>query len=115
MNLEEFISLALTEIVMGVANARENVAKHGALVGSDKVYGPATVAKLFCDEHGRTVSFVEFDIALSKGSSEDTKGGIGVFLGSIGLGVQGVSRGEETAHSRIKFTVPLVLPGAIDQ
>ena len=111
MNLREFIREALTEIVSGVAEARISAAEHGALVGSDQVYGYTKEAKILTDNNGRTVSLVEFDIALAAADARDTKGGIGVFLGSVGLGSQGASHGETSSNSRIKFSVPVVLPG----
>jgi len=113
MNLREFIREALVEIVAGVADARTEVAEHGALIGSDQVYGYTKEAKIITDDKGRTVSLVEFDIALANADSKDTKGGIGVFLGSVGLGSQGASHGETSSNSRIKFAVPVVLPGKV--
>jgi hypothetical protein len=46
MNLHEFIREALVEIISGVADARTAAAEHGALVGSDKVYGPTSAAMI---------------------------------------------------------------------
>ena len=111
MNLREFIREALVETVAGVAEARSEASKHGALIGSDPLFGNTKEAKILNDCNGRTVSFIEFDIALANTDSKETKGGIGVFLGSVGLGSQGVSHGETSSNSRIKFSVPLVFPG----
>jgi len=111
MNLQEFIKTALAEIVAGVAEARIEGEKHGASIGSNKVYGYLQEAKIITDAKSRPVTNVEFDIALAEGSATDTKGGIGVFLGTIGLGSQGASHGEASSHSRIKFSVPIVFPG----
>jgi len=110
MKLKEFINAALSEIVEGVAVARTEVEKFGATVGSDRVYGYLQDAKVITDGHGRPITYVEFDIALAEASATDTKGGIGVFLGSVGLGSQGASHGETSSHSRIKFSVPIVFP-----
>ncbi len=111
MNLEEFISTALTEIVAGVAKASNEAKTHGATIGSNKVYGYLKDAKIITDNDGKALSNVEFDIALTEANATDTKGGIGVFLGTVGLGSQGASHGESSSHSRIKFSVPIVFPG----
>lgn len=111
MNLQEFIKTALAEIISGVSEAQVEAEKHGASVGSDPAYGYTKDAKIITDEHGRTITNVEFDVALAEASATDTKGGIGVFLGSVGLGSQGASHGESSSNSRIKFVVPIVLPG----
>lgn len=109
MNLQEFIKTALIEIVSGVSEARTEIEKQGAAVGSMRTYGDTS--KLIFDALERQIHLVEFDIALADASATDTKGGIGVFLGSVGLGSQGASHGESSSNSRIKFSVPLVLPG----
>lgn len=110
MNVQEFIKTAITEIVAGVSEARETTKEYGAIVGSDKPYGYVKDNKIMTDAKGRQITLVEFDIALANTDSTDTKGGIGVFLGAVNLGSQGASHGESSNHSKIKFTVPVVLP-----
>lgn len=112
MELQEFIKTALTEIVAGVAEASKAAREHGGSVGSMMLYGYLKENKIITDESSRPVSTVEFDIALAEGISKDTKGGIGVYLGTVGLGSQGASHGEASSHSRIKFSVTVVLPDA---
>lgn len=109
MNLEDFIKTALTEIVAGVSAAKIEMQKHGGNTGSIPAFGDTK--GLRTDNSGRQIHLVEFDIALADASATDTKGGIGVFLGTVGLGSQGASHGESSSTSRIKFSVPLVLPG----
>jgi len=111
LNVQEFVKNAITEIAAGVADARDGLAKYGASAGSDKVYGYTKDNKILTDGQGRTVTLVEFDVVLAQADSKDTKGSIGVFLGSFGAGSQGASHGETSSHSRIKFSVPVVLPG----
>jgi hypothetical protein len=111
MDLEDFIRTALVDIAAGVALARDAVGEHGGVVGSMAAYGATTQAAIITDGDGRLMTTVEFDVALAETKGTDTKGGIGVFLGSVGLGTQGASHGEATSHSRIRFSVPMVLPG----
>ncbi len=111
MELEEFVRTALVEIASGVAGAREEVVAQGGLVGAMRAYGSTNVVGVITDDAGRQITTVEFDIALAETKGTDTKGGIGVFLGSVGLGTQGASHGEASSHSRVKFSVPVVLPG----
>ncbi len=112
MKLQDFIKTALTEIVVGVGRASELAGEHGGKVGSMELSGYVKDNKVMTDGTGMPVTTVEFDTALAEASSKDTKGGIGVYLGAVGLGSQGASHGEESTHSRIKFTVPIVLPDA---
>ena len=112
MELQDFFKNALTQIIAGVAEAREVVKDHDAKVGSDFVHGNTSQFGMFRDGRGRTGTNVEFDILLTKSDTKDTKGGIGVFMGTVNLGSQGASHGETGNHSRIKFSVPIVLPGS---
>lgn len=114
MNLQEFIKMALTEIVAGVADASKCAKEHGGSVGSMELYGYLKENHILTNEKSQPVTTVEFDIALAEANSKDTKGGIGVYLGAVGLGSQGASHGEASTHSRIKFSVPVVLPSAQD-
>jgi hypothetical protein len=111
MNLQEFIKTALTDIVAGVAEASLAAKAHGGAIGS-MAQGFTKENKILTDANDRPVARVEFDIALAEANSKDTKGGIGVYLGAVGLGSQGASHGEVSTHSRIKFSVPIVLSGA---
>lgn len=111
MDIQQFIAGAITQIVAGVADARLAVEKYGASAGSDPVYGYVKSNKVMKDGEGRQVTLVDFDVALTSADSTGTKGGIGVFLGSVGVGSQGASHGESSRHSRIRFSVPVVLPG----
>src|SRR5687768_17327384 len=100
MNLHEFVKTALLEIIGGVSEARAEAEKLDAVIGSDPAYGPATATKVLTHSDGRTFSVVEFDVALAHASGTSTKGGIGVFLGTVGLGSQGATHGEATSTSR---------------
>ena len=69
MELKEFIKTALTEIVEGVSEASEIAGKHGAAVGSTRLYGYLKEAKVVTDENRIPVSQVDFDIALTEAKS----------------------------------------------
>lgn len=108
MELQEFIKTALTEIVAGVSEASESAKSHGGSVGNMKLYGLCAENKVARNENDIPLVLVEFDIALAEANTKDTKGGIGVYLGAVGLGSQGASHGEASSQ----FSVPVVLPSA---
>lgn len=108
MNLEEFISEALGQIVRGVSSARKAAGEAGAeispsLKGEDK--------GRLQSSNGKNVVLVSFDIAVTAESGTDTKGGIGVVSGIFNLGSSGASTKSEATVSRVAFTVPVGLPG----
>jgi hypothetical protein len=62
----------------------------------------------------RVVQEIEFDVAVHATEGTETKGGIGIMVGAIGLGSQGKSQAGNASESRIRFTIPMVLPVASD-
>lgn len=53
---------------------------------------------------------VEFDVGLTSTNKSGSIEGIGVFLGSINLGKKNDESGEDIAVTKVRFTVPVVLP-----
>lgn len=109
MELKDFVAATLINIVEGIQLAQER------FKGT-----PAVVNPELRSSHGREGSFhpgtgtfvqeVEFDVAVTTTETTGTKGSIGVFAGAIGVGSQGQSDAGKTQLSRIKFTIPILLP-----
>lgn len=118
MNLQEFVTQALVQIAHGVRDADEQLLKAGAVVnprhvqgtGADRsnVYGYISPQK----EYLRAVHSVEFDVAVTAVEGKETRGGIGLVVGVLGVGSQGRSEESSTSVSRIKFRVPVALPNS---
>lgn len=109
MNLEEFISETLTQIIKGVKKADDDAKAvgSGARVNPPVMDpGNKTRTALFSNPY-QTTDLIEFDIALTV-SNETTGGGkVGiVHIASIG----GEATSTNTTVSRIKFKVPVALP-----
>lgn len=112
MKLDDFISEALIEIVNGIKRAQKNTEGTGArinpkgyMVPQSKLEGQKWNAK-----NGDTTETVEFDIAVTTTEGTETKGGIGVFVGAVGLGSQGRSEAQNSSVTKIKFSVPIIFP-----
>ncbi|OZY84390.1 hypothetical protein CBP51_14360 [Cellvibrio mixtus] len=112
MELQEFVSETLLQIISGVKNAQEKTNSFGGSV-NPRITGSSEYAA----QHGflRTVGggpaqIVQFDVALTVTEGTGTKGGIGVFAGAINLGSSGQSANENKSISRVKFSVPITLP-----
>ena len=103
MELQEFIKKALADIVWAVAAAQDECKENGSIIN------PTFLQK----EVGmRTeVQHVEFDIALSSSEETSKRAGIGVFLGSVGLGGRTHSEAANASLTRIKFSVPIRFRG----
>ncbi len=112
MELEEFVKRAIVDIVTAAVEAHKVVQAHGAAVNPTNIsFRPDQLAGAgYTDDHNIT-RLIEFDVAVTASEGTGTKGGIGVVLGAVALGSQGQSQQQREAISRIRFTVPILLPG----
>lgn len=113
MELKEFITAVLTEIIDGVKNAQRG-AEH-AREGEVNPLLSTQQGELQKQGHlvtrwGQMVQSVKFDVAVTVEKGKGTKGGIGIFMGGIGVGSQGESKVSQASVSRIQFEIPVSLP-----
>jgi hypothetical protein len=108
VELKHFVKATLEQIVEGVAEAQDAVRAKGAIVNP--------TSQSF-QKDGNWNSYdqampqeVVFDVALTATDKRGSTEGIGVFLGSVSLGKKNESGVEQVAVTRVKFSVPLVLP-----
>ncbi len=113
MDLKEFVAQTLGQIVGGVKDAQAETLALGGEVNPHLNTTHAELGKQgFLWAGGRYAQVVQFDVALTVTEGTGTKGGIGVFAGAVTLGSSGQSKAENTSVSRVKFSVPLVLPSS---
>lgn len=98
MQLEEFVSESLRQIIAGVKRAQDDTKEMGAKINPDGL-------RFHVENHR-----VEFDVAVTAAEGTGTKGGIGVVAGVFNLGSAGESNASSTTASRIKFGVIVELP-----
>ncbi len=109
MDLKQFVSISLQQIVAGVAEAQK--ADHGGEV-NPTIWrtGDAGKLKIVESNTGNWIHMVDFDIAVTVGESTGTQGGIGLVVGPVALGSRGQSNAETSSVSRIRFQVPVSWP-----
>jgi len=96
MNLQEFVTESLKQIMAGVADAQKDSTSTGRINPPSGPFVP--------------VKEIEFDVAVTVSQEQGAKGGIGIFVGAVGIGAQGKAQSANTSVSRIKFSVPVQLP-----
>jgi len=114
MDLQDFVSETLLQIVNGVKDAQAK-ASEGAIISPKVNCGTDVGAQLGylwsgSMREGTFAQIVQFDVALTVTDSTEHKAGIGVFGGAVSLGASGKSAEGNNSVSRVKFSVPLVLP-----
>ena len=104
MNVEEFVSESIRQIVSGVKKAGEASEEHGAtVVPSDYIGGMAPMQMIAFD----VAVTVETDIE-GKVSGKANAGFLQVLKGEVSTEASG-SRGHTTAN-RLSFSIPVELP-----
>jgi hypothetical protein len=112
MDLKDFV--AESQIIEGVRSAQEHTAGSAAEVVPrishvDPPLPPTLVAVRGMGVNRQFFQNVEFDVALAASENVQTKVGAGLLtVVSVGGGRESTASQETT--SRIRFTVPLVLP-----
>jgi hypothetical protein len=111
LELNEFVAQTLSQIASGVKEAQSSAKSVGAVINPhfNTTWSEAGQHGFLNSSHG-FASIVEFDVALTVTAGTGTKGGIGVFAGAVTLGSSGQSQNEHSTVSRVKFSVPVVLP-----
>ena len=116
MELKDFVSISLTQIVEGVIAAQQRVGPTGAFVNpQDKLskMGDPKGAR-FVEIPGtgyylHELQSIEFDVAVTVAESSENKGGIGVAT-ILTIGAMQGSESSVQSVNRIRFKVPVAFP-----
>jgi hypothetical protein len=111
VNLEDFITETLTQIIKGVKNANTIAEENGAIINPHNAYRNSNGDILVSEDYIYNIAQeIEFDIAVTAAEKSDAKGGAGVFVSIVGIGAQLKDSTENSTISRVKFSVPVKLP-----
>lgn len=116
MNLEDFIAQSLSQIAKGIEKANQELADSRAIVSPKNIKGvsknnSSTYGMLKTDEdEWAVVQEIEFDVAVTASQGKEAKAGAGISVGAITLGATGKEDNKSSSVSRIKFSIPMLLP-----
>jgi hypothetical protein len=110
MELKEFISNTLIQIVDGVKEAKEKCEVGNNINPKISRIGGDISKRSTRTDDFKVVQHVSFDVALTVEETEGSKEGVGVFIAAIGLGKENAESTQSSSVSRIKFEVPITLP-----
>ncbi|HEY0863803.1 MAG TPA: hypothetical protein VGD97_06830 [Lacunisphaera sp.] len=110
MNLKDFISSTICEIIDGVADAQGK--SPAELINPDALYQADHAPRThFAVRGGGVVHMVEFDVAVTVESSSEGKVGAGIKVFAVGDAGGSASTADKSSQvSRIKFSVPIAFP-----
>jgi hypothetical protein len=111
LTLKDFISGTLQQLIDGTIEAQAYATQKGARINpGEKLYFNFTDETIKDNTSDSIGQFVGFDIAITAVSGDQTKGGIGIFVSGITLGVSGQTEFKDSSVSRMKFKLPVFLP-----
>jgi len=117
MELKEFISQTLVQIVEGIKDADQLLEKMDAAINPHFFHlkPPGSSVHGEIDEsctYQRVVQLIEFDIAVSTGKIEDAQATLGIMVVSAGAKGEVHAEKSNSSVSRIQFAIPMVLPAS---
>ena len=114
VQLDEFITETLKQLIEGVKNAQAGAKVMGGAVNpKGLIYGPNSSYDFQHKETTRVGTDIEFDLEITATESKEKKEGVKVPLIGIKLGVQRSSGVENRARNRVKFKVPVLFPKSV--
>lgn len=121
MELSEFISLSISEIINGIEKARIVAADRGVIVSPNKmVTMDSSKMMVFDDSKGEPrfgipVCMVDFEIAITEIQTSENKVGLGVAFSILNGGASKSKGDESNNYSKVKFSIPLTYPEYIEK
>ncbi len=120
MNLQQFVSASLVQILKGVEDARSQtlITKDAGKIRHSvipKITGGVSMANThghMTSSYGEIVHLMKFDIAVTTESSSDAKGGGGIRVAGIGFGAEISDADKNINLSRVTFEVPIAFSDA---
>jgi len=111
MELKDFVSQTINQIIDGVLASQAYAAQKGAKVNPRLEIDYRNKVGLKIDfETAQPIEEIEFDVAVSASEGTATQGGVSVLVGVFGLGTKGESERNRETVNRIRFSIPVTFP-----
>jgi len=111
VELRDFVSETLTQIIDGLDDAKKRIDNEQVIISPriSNTFGFKGVTGIVPSADDAPAIMINFDVSLSTTEGSDTKGGIGVVTGIVALGSSGQSSSETASLSRVQFGIPVIL------
>lgn len=110
MEIRDFISNALTQLIDGISNAQEYAQSKGAIINPTDKFMSDFDKMSRTQQDQKLVHIVEFDVAVTVSENKQLTGGIGLIVPEMSIGYRGTIDNQKNAVSRIQFSIPVILP-----
>ena len=114
MELDTFITATIKAIIKGIKDsqdfAKENESRVNPKTQSATVHNSGDFVIFKGENEKRSISNVDFDIAVTVSKQEENNVSAGIKVFSIGIGGKIKDIGNNEVVSRLRFSIPIVLP-----
>lgn len=110
MELKEFVSESLTQIISGIQDAQDKSKETGGQVVPSIIYNHHQGIDIISHIDFDPVALVKFDVSVTTNDVSNTKAGGGLFIAAFGAGAQTGTESSNNQLSRLQFTIPVALP-----
>lgn len=110
MDIKEFVSTALVQVMEGVADAQAKASALGGIVNPTPYSRTNEAGHIGLTADGQMILTMSFDIAVTASSESSAEGGARLQVLSLKAGAGASGKWAEGTASRIQFVVPLLLP-----
>ena len=108
MELKDFVTETLMQIIEGIKDAQEKSSELGAIINPRSITGSTLSAVVKDRTH--SVQEIGFEVALTSTTDENSKKCIGVALGSVGIGANKTQGEKEVSATSVRFSIPITRP-----
>jgi hypothetical protein len=115
MELKEFVSETIKQIIDGIVDSQEYAKGKGASINPQGLLytSPQHQNLVVQTPHERSIHIpqvIEYDVIVTVTEGGETKAGLGVFSGAINLGTSAKIEDGSVIANRVKFSVPVLFP-----
>ncbi len=113
MDLKDFVSETLVSIISGVANAQEKAKELGANVNPSGLMRNASNVSsnaIWDNSNNNYAQSVNFDVAVTAEDTAKSGAKVKVIAGIFGANANTESGNKSSLASRVRFSVPVLLP-----
>ena len=111
MELKDFIKDTVTQIAEAVTELNGGQTKYKLTVNPISSSGISNRNSINVGYDTCHVTNIEFDLTLTASENKENNAKVGVFASAIGLGVSSNNGANNESVSKIRFSLPVVLPG----
>jgi len=110
MELKEFVSQSLLQIFEGVKQAQSQTSNTGGTIAANAVSSRPQHPSVIGWHHNSPLIAIDFDVSVTTQDIAKDKAGLGIFVAAFAIGGQIGSESLNNQLSRLRFSVPVILP-----